>query len=819
MKDYKDLNYKYLLKQKNRTLLTLSGIILSIGLIFSIMTFLLASREALIEEIKNIDGSYHGVFTSLEGEQGSKIKNHIHVNKVGVSQEVGSVKIEKIPKHIKDLYNIEDDYRHLKITAYDRLAIDLRAIKLHQGRLPNNPNEIVIESSLKEYMGINIGDSLDLEVDHRGLSNRKEYKLVGLMHPGYIWDGVTEFKGIVGLDKNYNLEDYDLYIELMSPKEGYEKLNSIADSFLIDDSNIKYNKYLLNFHNDYLNSEINKVLLIMVTLVISIIIFATIALIYNSFNMSVLERVHEFGILRSVGASSKQIKALILREGIIMALVGIPLGILFGIFLLELVFWIINILFSDSIVFVRNLRIILKKEIIGITSIIGFITIYISLLGPVKLTEKISPLESIRNIRDYKKYEIKGKKSKFLSRFTSIETQIACKNLERNKKRFRITVFSMTISIVLFIVFSNFINLARELSLMPSMNNISYEVYGNIEGGGEDLYRELKAIDGIEETYRIREILGKVAADNEYINNSEIVSIGENIEALKNLLLDGELDENIINSNMGVLLVKSTWILREETGKYELGVLGDYKVGDYIEFIPLWEDEELIRLKIIGILERGLFNKIYNYSGGLTFITTDLVFDMINSQINQEDIQSKVSIYLRADSEKTELTREIVDNKISSMDSIKLIDYEEIILENKIVTNFTSIFLYGFALIIAIIGGLNIVNTINTNIAFRTDEIQLVQIIGMTKKQVKKIIVIESILYGIYSSVIGVSIGFLINLLIYKYIFNLNYWDYFFLSRNILIIVLVTNLVSFFSGIYASNKAKIGSLLEKPKKI
>ena len=154
---------------------------------------------------------------------------------------------------------------------------------------------------------------------------------------------------------------------------------------------MNYNNRLLSLSSPSFLFEINKSFLYILIFVLAIIIIATIAVIYNAFNISMMERINQFGLLRSVGASPRQIKGIVIKEALIMSAIGIPIGLFCGVLAMKIVMaFIKNIQFEDFDFF-QNFKVVVAPMALIISSVLGLITVYLSALGPAKKAANISP--------------------------------------------------------------------------------------------------------------------------------------------------------------------------------------------------------------------------------------------------------------------------------------------------------------------------------------------------------------------------------------------------------------------------------------------
>ena len=193
----------------------------------------------------------------------------------------------------------------------------------------------------------------------------------------------------------------------------------------------------------------------MAIFVIATIIVCTIVVIYNSFNISVIERIRYFGILKAIGATPKQIKRIIYKEGFLMGLIALPLGCIVGFLALK---YGIKIFIGDTLMFIESFKVGFYPVIILVTAILVAITIFLSILMPARKANKISAVDAIRNKNEIKLGKLKRRKGRIVGKIFGVEGSIAYKNIRRTPFRFIITCLALTVSIIMFNVFYGFVD-------------------------------------------------------------------------------------------------------------------------------------------------------------------------------------------------------------------------------------------------------------------------------------------------------------------------------------------------------------------------
>ena len=812
---YTSLTLRYLKENKRRTIVTIIGIILSTALICGIGNISVSLMDHQIRETIANDGEFHATFYDIKKDDISTITNSVGISKSALSESLGYAKLDK------------DDKYMIQIKEYDENAFKGYQIKLKDGRFPSNDKEIVLSEESLKKSNKKIGDSISFNigkrVDEDGNSRegdllayenekiinatKKDFKIVGTIEkPGFEWNGsdavVTgiTYLDINNIDKN---QDVNVSISVNKPTEIYEIAPKIAKNLglkLKDVSgdnynnkqgihyeNLSFNEHLLRLQGASVYSNINNSIYMIIIIVTVLVVICTIATVYNAFSISISERKKQFGILNSIGATKSQIIKLVFIEAFIVSVIAIPIGIVCGTISIDLVFRFIQRFFENSFIADMNLRVVYNPYIIIGSILIVLITIGISAILPAITAAKISPLEAIKNSSNLKIGKVKD--SKIVRFIFKTEGVLAYKNLRRNKKKFRITLFSLIISVVIFISFSGFMKLFIKANQVQS-SQMNYDLYLYKNGFAEDdkIINELKKVKGIENfsinnEYSIGTNVGENNINKGYKEliekyftkenkNDEVVYNFSNSlfffpgdEAISKLKLKtGKFDKETAIKENGIILRNKSYY--EELGKKGDVSLTNYKVGDIIDAYEIGYDEkndkeiiETVKLKVLATTEDLLPGQLSSSYMGLDFITYDEVGQKLGFNIN------KGRMYISTNKE--ENTRKAI-KEIAEKYGYTVNDEIEYARKNEQSMMAMKVFVYGFVSVISLVSITNIVNTISTNINLRKREFAIIKSIGVTPSGFNKMIYLESLLYGALSLIYGIPIGMGITILMNK---------------------------------------------------
>ena len=801
MKSYGQLTYKYLKEHKKRTALTLLGIILAIALFSAIGTLYYSWKDAVINDIKS-RGNYEVMYSEISGDKVKSIVKNAVVLESGVVESCGDGII--INGEAKDSI--------LSISNYDENALNSTFnISIKEGRLPQNNNEIIVETKLtnglKEKL---IGKEITVEMkalNSKETSNNKEKKftIVGS------YDSKVSIKGNTYTALGYftkeidNQNMYNIYVNLKESKNKVSTAIKIAQDNSLDISDntnqINYNDALLRMYGESQNSALREDMKQVMFFISIIIIICTVAVIYNSFSISVVERSKHFGMLRAIGATPKQIKSLVFKEAAIMGAIAIPLGVIAGYLGLYIIIKFISEFNFNGL---DGFKLGIYPKVIFICMGLGAITIFLSVRGPAKLASKVSPIDAIRNSKNIKKEKIKVRRMKIIKKLFGVEGELSYKNIRRNPKEFWVTIFSLVVSLVMFIVLTNLINIIKQtdtFDIRQKYYDSSIYMYNYKERSLSELLGEIKKLDGVEEVYtpiiesRNTAIEGDKLSENYFkqigksrnlakIPNSNFVIVKDvtigsydsnSLDKSKNHLLEGKADEKLLDDN-GVLLVQRKKVIKEGRQTYE--DVTKYKVGDKIT-VPAFKyatsviassPEEATRnwlykliktnqvntFTVIGILDSEpiIGNKD---NGSISLIFSESMYRELMGELDH----NRVYIKFKSQKYRESLSGHFED-LCASDQNLSYVDYYK--AEKDVYLGL--IFYYTFIAVIALVAIVNIINTITMNLLVKKREFGIYKAIGMTGKQFARLVILEGTLYGIIAAVVGTTVGTIITLAI-----------------------------------------------------
>ena len=815
MKSYKELTKRYLKANKKRTMLTIGGIALSVALIFAIGSLLESLNKRQLNDTIKSNGNYHAAFMGVTSDEAEKLKNSVEVKEAGVSSTLGYAVIHE-NKNANDSWNNKS---YVEVKEYEEKTFNIYNVEIEKGNYPKNSNEIVLPEEALNIMGKSIGDTIELETGEKYSPEKDKvldsssytddiiirnpvkhtYTIVGIRKKTFA-EGPITYRAITHLDDIKSADrTYNVSVIMKKHKHTYATTKQMAENLSLEKVtlqngetgyNIDYNENLLRLIGGSRKENYNDSRGIIIGVIVALVIVSTVATIYNSFHISVMERKKEFGTLRSVGATPSQIRGIVFREGFFMAAVAIPVGMVLGYFGLWFVLKLLTIFLSTAMnhMELSGIGATVTFRLVIITVGLAILTVFLSAYLPAKKAGKISPIEAIRSTTDIKVGKVKS--GKLASKLFKAEGYLATRNLRRNKKKFRITIFSITISIVLFIVFNSFVSLSLRVNSFTQSYMPDYSCYfGSTPlSPSEDDIKTIKSFKGVEKVYTIVSSNPIVTVDSDKINpkadlselknqqsdpegkkiniyNSKFTYPGEDgMKELKKNLSSGEVDIAALERENGVILFQTNLSRNDEKSTYV--DYTEYKVGDYIEFYNTYDDSQLgkptEKVKVLGIIEKPFGPFDYNRQG-ITMFTTKKVLENIKM-----DNSGKISSMAIETSDNEDEGLKTYLKDIADKNNGYFNDTKENAKEEKQFQIMIQIFLYGFVAVITLISSINIINTITTNVLLRKKELSMLQAVGMTTKDMHKSIYLESLFCTFTAWIYGTIIGSGISYFLYK---------------------------------------------------
>lgn len=874
----KTLTLKNLKLNRKRTIVTIVGIILATALLSALVTLVSSFQYSMIEYQKQKGGDFHVKFSNVKMSELSEFKNNRNIESTFETMGMGFAKLDDCKNEDKPYAYVmatdeagfergcfkliegrmaknEDEIvipRHLKtngridIKVGDEITLDIGK------RYDSNTESVISENCAYEHDAETLTDTVTKHYKVVGIMERPGYGMEDYSAAGYTF--VTYSDELAAIDNGTKSEAseadttltvYSRYTQkALRNKDAvtadiigvdeklFEKANNSSvemsseesDRFLKEMENAKYdiymNGYLINYECVFPIDGSFKALFTVAAVVALIIILTSVYCIKNSFNISITEKIRQYGMLASVGATRRQIKSSVKTEAAMLGVIGIPVGTMSGILASLILVNVVNALSAGWLNVALSFHTSLPALILAV--ILSIATIYFSATGSARRAAKVTPLEAIRNTKEIKIKSAKLKTPAIIGRIWGIGGVISYKNIKRNNKKYRTTVTSIVICSVTFIVISYFMSVAFSMvgmSYASTDYNIGINMSCKKDIDIEKLTKLVSGIEGVDDylvgagydfdvskpkyTKEYGEYCRQLYADSEDVSQMFLITVLDDKSYDKYAS-----DAGIKNAAAGAILVnKCTFdVYNENSSKYAKKEmeLYKYKAGDTIECgynvyddassddnaveggtesstedNSGYVDEETINngvRKTVDVTIAGVTDKVpigyKGYSNTLLFMNQKGFESLWGDGKNGNEIKpgyASYSAYVvaeNADEYQDTFEKETEENPEYSQISFYVSNLDKEMRDEKSLFTLLGVFAYGLIVVIALIGITNIINTLSTGMELRSREFATLRSIGMTDKQFVGMVRLESVFISVKALVIGVPLGILISYLL-----------------------------------------------------
>lgn len=791
----------YIKKYKNRSISIGIGIVLGIALIVGVGSLSFSAKEQNIKQTEYEMGSHFVRYNDLNDNQVDDIEN-MKNDGTGDNPKDNIGKLGLITYYDSSTPESDD---LTNIASVNRELLELQNTELVKGNFPKKADEVVIEKWVLDNLGVKPEIGQKITIDLYGRKKKESFVVSGILR-----DRVSaKSSGIMEIFLNRDLkksnEKTDAYVRFKDDKNIVENIYLIADDLGLDDEGISVNRMLLDAMGQLEEIDYN----LIYSAIAAAIVLAIV--VYGVFNISIIQRISEYGVIRAIGGKLSDIVKLLLTELLLIWLVSLPIGVAVGYLVAVLLKKVSGNVFTEMAVELSTISV--PIEIIGFASVVSLlIIVFIVVLLAWKI-KRISPIDEIRgNIKtsvDKKRNQkmiIKRKNNSLsYSKIIPIEIKMAMKNVLRNKSGFAITLISMCLGSVMFLASSFYSDLMKdqqkkleEVSRVNTDFKISMIITKPMYAGYsiKDI-EDIRSINGVENVDEIRSLYARMflkenqILDKEYFKKENegtytknvlgglLVDCGNGDKILKsgvygyNDTLLKKLDKHLAKGNVDLKEMNNEEVaiamVPKNNGKYTVGV----DIGDKLK-VTFREDgissEEYLKMtdtggkyitkefKIVGIV-----NELVDYSDyyvddrSVNLVLSNKQFEKFSGYKNAQI----VNIEMNDNANREKVAKQIltIANRTSGNVFADLTEERMTLAameENK------QMFINAIIGILFLISIINIVNNIKYSMVSRRAEFGIIRAVGADNKMFRKIVLSEGLMYGLYSGVISVIVALIV---------------------------------------------------------
>lgn len=743
----KQLMFKHTVMNKKRTIVMIVGIVLSISLIIMILSLTVSFKSSIIDYLERTKGNYHYMFRNVPSGDINKFDRNVAIDSYFITRE----------------RNIG-----IKILEIDKQGLNNLPIVISEGRMVSDYSEILISKYLRDSnSGYQIGNIIN------------GYLIVGVME----WND-EEIDGITLLNQIDRNEKVDLYVKyteyglknryfvtsnilgidnkIYSETRGGVLTNSsnsleLEKEMALAKYSVYVNQELVDFSSNSFHPVIMKVIYVIAGIILLIIIITSIYCIRNGFEISLSERIKEYGMLISIGMTFKQLRKSVLLEAGLIFLIGMPLGIGLG----NGSNFIFSLIVNKLVV--NDMGFYLKWRVSGVAILIGIILSMITMYFSVRKSMKIIINSNLINAIKGNNYDnsVRVKTPYLITRFFGLSGDIAYKNIFRGKGKYTVIITSVVIWVFSFVTLSSFdAFISSKLESVYKDND--YNLIVNLNSDG--VYNEM-ITDKIVNIPLIREYAvikqGNFAIKNPRFSEYSRSYYGDNYDVYGLTVESLSLEEyKRYTKKLGIKgNTEDKAILVDKKGTF------DYKKGDVIKgdsFNEYGSSELSIEIAMVSNIDPLGVKASYN----------DVKLVVSEKSIDRYNPGDDIVLYIKTD--KSEMVYEKIELLVKKHEGVYVENKDREYRTSKILIRLIRIFLYGIMIMISVVGLTNIFNTVSTSISLRMREYAIFKSIGMDSKQFNKMVRLESLFYLGYSLILGIFLGIC-----------LSYFAYFVLTRRV----------------------------------
>ena len=800
---------------KSKNILIGIAIILTTLLLFVIPSIGKDMVEVNFAVINKIYPTWHALYRNVDESTVMKLAAHHDVKTYGLRSDAGYM-------------NLED--ATVSMMYMDRTGMELYKVKLKEGQLPQKENDIVVSKGILEALGQNgkIGDTITvpyqiLKDDGLDYTKEKDFRICGFLADNENSKEQKQYTSLVSeafLKAEIPVEQvkYRFLLQVNGQKgnttaDYTETIQNIARQFGISEDDMNINK-------EYLAANyVDPATIPVIVGIMLIVVLAGIITIYSVYYVSMNQRVREFGKLKAIGATKRQLRQIVLREGMGVALFAIPIGLLIGTVAVKVVLLQFVEHAKDSNVLITEAyKVVAKGEVqlyywwIYLLAIaVTLCTVYLSLMKPMRMAAKVSEIEAMRYQGGSKRQKSSRKGYQFLN-----IGRLTKRNLAENKKKSTITIVSMAVTGIFVMMVATVLSCANPMESAKSSIVGQYEISPIVESGNkehpeyewaevqknnplnEGLKQQIEELDGVERVDVFTALKVSGGPFEEKIGTEFINGVPEEYaEELKKGITEGNVTYEELKSGDKVILDRAL-----------LHWYPDIKVGDKLKLNIHDGDntfQKEIEVAAIGEYGTGLTN--YNClimakegAEKLTINNSSSYFQVIADKDYDEALEASLQA--------------IVDG--SGRLQMRTWKNEYDTRENAI--QMTRGACYAFIIILAAISIMNLINTMINSVHVRKKELGMMQAIGMSDRQLMKMLQLEGIFYTVGTLIISIGVGSLAGYPLFLYAKRTGMFDistYHYPVTAAIIIILTLFVIQMLLAIFIAKSVRKDSLIER----
>lgn len=785
-------------KNRTQTAVTIIGVILSAAMIAAVATFGVSLLDYVTRGAVQKYGDWHlAVLGSTpayaeELAAGSEVESAVACADLGYAALDGG----KNP-----------DKPYLYIAGFTPDVYDTLPVNLLTGRLPQNSGEVVIPAHLASNGGVTLaeGDTLTLAVGTRRSGEetltqndplREDESLTGAVERTYTVVGVCQRPAFEARSApGYTLitaadgpaDSVSVFLKLKHPAQaaGYAAAVGAGHTILLNDN-------VLRFMGVSGDKWFNALLYAVGGIVVAIVMTGSVFLIHNAFSISLNERIQQIGVLASVGATARQLRGMVLFEGLCIGAVGIPLGILVGIASMGGLLQMVAKNFGNILYSGVTLDLVVSPLALAAAVAVSLATILLSAYIPAKKAAAQPVMVCIRQTNEIKVEAKTVRIARWQRELYGLEGTLALKNFKRNSKRYRSVVLSLVLSVVLFLATSAFVTYldqASEMATVFTTYDISLSSYQMPDYTLDGLYRQLLTVGGVtggnyqQLCYYRTQVPGEALSDEYWrwaggdaADGTVPLLIGIQFfdEETWQKLVEGQgLDPADYAGPDGRLLGVAVLPIDDDREHEAEDFDGLFRNAENtLTLTPVAGDGAEGAAQTVEITFCSMLVPDLVIGGAMDIEDTPYYIQVAAPWSRKDTLAADAKVYAKgmtfSSDTPAQTTAEM--KQIAEAAGLgvpyTLYDMHNMLAESRNYIFIANVFGYTFIVMISLIAVANVFNTISTNIRLRRRELAMLRSVGMADRSFNRMMRFECAFYGMRALGFGLPLGLGCNVLV-----------------------------------------------------
>jgi putative ABC transport system permease protein len=833
MKIMNEYTYQHLIKNKRHSISSLIAITIATTLLCSLCIYGYTLWKVRVQAVISAEGNWHGeLWSNIRGDQLKYVTENPNVETTLVKGNWITAKIDNCKRQYLLLRNADQNY--WKDMSEKNTLMD--------GKIPEKSGEIALTKSFfDDNPTYKIGDTITLPVGRRMLGAsevpvqavKKEgesfeklaeetYTLVGKLdvttisaYPGYSAIGYLDRQSIKPDD------GLTVYMRLENPRKIYKVLPQIAQAVGFEKD--EYGQYMIRYNTSLLRlygingDKVEPTAIIIPTALIMIVMLvmgAFVLIIYNAFSLSANARIKQLGILKSLGATPRQIKYSVIYEAMLLSVLPIPIGILLGYLFSKSMVSLVNTILSNMENY-TSIDVKFSWVVVALSVLISLVTVLISAYIPARKVGKMFPIETIqRNIQSTKMK--KEKAYPIINKMFAIEGELAMVTFAAYKKSFRTAVISLSMCFLMlagFVCTIQIVNYSNELnrqtnhydlnlrlniSEMPSDKMIDQIIHNEaiVEHAFVRTTASTTYVTAQQESKEFASVGGFAAVDSKRFNvvkQQGSYRIASNILGLDDLTFENyckQIGANALdyynNGTRGILVNKTYEDINDiKRNKTTIPMLDTQIEDEFVLNEKTRDDmktEHQFKMKTAYITDTLPEIDLNFNKYGIVFVVPMQTYENIVSEFMPERAVAyqKLSLLLLVGDQKSSEVKQTIEKicgQYLGTDDFYIWSELESKNARALVQQALEVVLKGVSLLLGFIGVSNAFSTISNNLKLRRREIAMLRSVGLTSDGLNKMLLLEGLFFGLKPIAVSIPFLFLICWLM-LWVTNISWLDF-----------------------------------------